>query len=183
MKKLFFLLLVVFSFLACEKTPDVVVGKGQLDPDAKIILHAPKVNPSAVSAPQFAIRKGYTGLQVVQEAVNIKWRCHWGDNRYYDDEKIIARTFGDYLKDFDKPALLMWGTDIISQEGKFYKDFIYGYSVVITDNQNDTIAFVPDSVINKARPLIEAAYNDSNYTEVYRIFNEAFTFYPYPEGE
>jgi hypothetical protein len=122
-------------------------------------------------------------LQVVQEAVNIKWRCHWFDNRYYDDEKTIARTFGDYLKDFNKPALLMWATDIIENDGSFQYDFIYGYNVVITDNHNDTIAFVPDSVINKARPLIEAAYNDSNYTEVYRLFNEAFTFYPYPEGE
>jgi hypothetical protein len=183
MKKLFFLLSIVFSFIACEKTPDVVISKGQLDPNAKIILHAPKVNPSAVSAPQFAIRKGYTGLQVVQEAVNIKFRTHWLGSNYHSAEILSARTFGDYLKDFDKPALLMWGTDIITQQGEFYKDFIYGYNVVITDNHNDTIAFVPDSMINNARPLIEAAYNDSNYTEVYRIFNEAFTFYPYPEGE
>jgi hypothetical protein len=180
MKKLFFFLSVVCLLFACERTPDVVIDKGQLDPNAKIVLHAPK---SAAPAQSRVIRQGYTGLQVVQEAVNIKWRCHWFDNRYYDTEKIVARTFGDYLKDYNKPALLMWGTDIIAQEGDFTKDFIYGYSVVITDVHNDTIAYVPDSIINNARPLVEEAYNDSNYTECYRIFNEAFTFYPYPEEQ
>lgn len=173
---------IVCVLFACEKTPDVVVSKGQLDPNAKIVLHAPKVNRSAVS-PQFVIRKGYTGLQVVQDASNILWRSHFFNNTYYEDEVIATRHFDDSMKDFDKPALLMWGTDIITQQGEFYKDFIYGYDVVIVINtdihHSDTIAFVPDSVINKARPLIEAAYNDSNYTEVYRLFNEAFTFYPY----
>ena len=53
--------------------------------------------------------------------------------------------------------------------------------MVITDNNNDTIAYVPNDVINTACPLIEAAYADENYTEVYRLFNEAFTFIPISE--
>lgn len=75
----------------------------------------------------------------------------------------------------------MWGTDIIDQEGKFHKTFIYGTDVYLTDNNNDTIGYVPQSVINNARTLIEAAYNDENYTEVYRLFDEAFTFLPISE--
>jgi hypothetical protein len=184
MKKIISLLFVFGLLLSCEPIPDVTIDKGQLDPNAKIVLRAPKnASDSSSSSQNRVIRQGYTGLQVVQEAVNIYWRTHWADNRYYDSEKIIARTFNDVLKDYDKPALLMWGTDIITQDGDFYKDFIYGYNVVITDINNDTIAFVPDSVINNARPLIEAAYNDSNYNECYRLFNEAFTFFPYPSEE
>ena len=72
----------------------------------------------------------------------------------------------------------MWGTDIISQQGEFYKDFIYGFSVYITDSHNDTIACVPNEVIDNARVLIEAAYYAEDYEEVYRLFNEAFTFLP-----
>ena len=49
---------------------------------------------------------------------------------------------------------------------------------MITDNNNDTIAYIPDAVINTARPLIESAFADENYNEVYRLFNEAFTFIP-----
>ena len=170
MKKLISLLFIFGLLLSCDPKPEI--DKGQLDPNAKIVLRPDK------SVRTRAIIGGYTGLQVVQEAVNIYWRSHWFDNRYYDDEKIIARTFIEELKDYNKPALLMWGTDIISQEGDFYKDFIYGYNVVITDNNNDTIAYIPDAVINTARPLIESAFADENYNEVYRLFNEAFTFIP-----
>ena len=172
MKKILFLLLAVALFVNCDPKPEVEIDKGQLDPNAKIVLRPDK------SVRTRAIIGGYTGLQVVQEAVNIYWRSHWFDNRYYDSEKIIARTFIETLKDYNKPALLMWGTDIITQEGDFYKDFIYGYNVVITDNNNDTIAYIPDAVINTARPLIESAFADENYNEVYRLFNEAFTFIP-----
>jgi hypothetical protein len=177
MKKLISLLFIFGMLLSCDPKPEVETGKGQLDPNAKIVLRPDK------SVQARSTIGGYTGLQVVQEAVNIYWRSHWFDNRYYDSEKIIARTFIETLKDYNKPALLMWGTDIISQEGDFTKDFIYGYDVVITDAHNDTIAFVPNSVINNARPLIEAAYNDENYTECYRLFNDAFTFFPYPAEE
>lgn len=177
MKKLIPIFLFIFGLLLSCDPNHTEIDKGQLDPNAKIVIRPDK------SVKTRAIISGYTGLQVVQEAVNIYWRSHWGDNRYYDDERIIARTFIDILKDYNKPALLMWGTDIITQEGEFIKDFIYGYSVVITDVHNDTIAFVPDSVINNARPLVEKAYNDGNYTECYRLFNEAFTFFAYPAEE
>lgn len=177
MKKIILLSFFFGLLLSCDPKPEVETGKGQLDPNAKIVLRPDK------SVQTRATIGGYTGLQVVQEAVNIYWRSHWFDNRYYDSEKIIARTFIETLKDYNKPALLMWGTDIISQEGDFTKDFIYGYDIVITDVHNDTIAFVPDSVINNARPLVEAAYNDQNYTECYRLFNEAFTFLPFPAEE
>ena len=118
---------------------------------------------------------------MVQQAINIKWESHWFNNVYTETPFEIARTFSLSDHDYETPALLMWGTDIITEDGDFYKDFIYGYNVYITGSHNDTIACVPDSVINKARPLIEAAYNDSNYTEVYRLFNEAFTFIPIAE--
>ena len=124
---------------------------------------------------------GLTGLEVVEQGINIRFRSHWGDTGdgsvYRDNEYIMARTFAEAQKDLSIPALKMYGTDIIAQQGHFVKDFIYGYDVYITGSNNDTIAYVPQSVINNARSLIEAAYNE-NYTEVYRLFNEAFTFLP-----
>ena len=155
-----------------EPTPD----KGKLDPNAKILLRGvtAKQNTNAQNAHIY----GLTPLEVVQKAINIKWTSSWFSNTYWETPMKIARTFSESDRDFETPALRMWGTDIIDQNGNFYKDFIYGYDVYTTGTNNDTIACVPDSVINKARPLIEAAYNDSNYTEVYRLFNEVFTFIP-----
>lgn len=171
MKKILFLL-VGLLLISCNPEDVPEVDKGKLDPNAMILIKPAKGVQlrSTVS--------GLTALEVVEQAVNIKWQSHYFSNVYYDDIKDIARTFIEEHKDYDKPALLMWGTDIITQEGEYYRDMTYAFNVVITDNHNDTIAYIPDAIINAARPLIEAAYADQNYTEVYRLFNEAFTFIP-----
>jgi hypothetical protein len=171
MKKILFLLLAVALFVNCDPK-DVPEPKGKLDPNAMITIRPAK------GVKLRSTITGLTALEVVEQAVNIKWQSNWFGNRYWEDAKDISRTFIEEHKDYEKPALLMWGTDIITQEGDFYKDFIYGYNVVITDNNNDTIAYIPDAVINTARPLIESAFADENYNEVYRLFNEAFTFIP-----
>ncbi|GAB1414637.1 hypothetical protein MASR2M117_00430 [Paludibacter sp.] len=119
-----------------------------------------------------------TAMQIVENARNIKWACNWFDNGYNEDVQHVARTFGDHMRDFETPALLMFGTDIITQMGEFYKDLIYGFDMYFTTTGGDSIAYIPDSVLYNARIHIEAAFNDSNYTEVYRLFNEAFTFLP-----
>lgn len=172
MKKILFLLAISLMFLGCDPKDIPEVDKGQLNPNAMIVLRPGK------GVQLRSIVPNLTALQIVENAINIKWQSHWFGNTYWDDTKDIARTFIEEHKDYEHQLLKMWGTDVISQEGEYYKDFTYGFNVVITDNKNDTIAYVPDSVINAARPLIEAAYNDSNYTEVYRLFNEAFTFQP-----
>lgn len=181
MKHLFYILLAALMLVSCEKEP-VTVTKGKLDPNAMITLRYAKGDKQAVSSMQKAFVYDQTALEIVENAVNIKWTSHWFDNRNYEDEpQTISRGFLEEHKDYETPALLMWGTDIITQWGEFYKDFIYGFDVYITTYGGDSIAYVPDSVINNARVHIEAAFNDSNYIEVYRLFNEAFTFLPLVE--
>jgi hypothetical protein len=171
MKKILFLLLAVALFVNCDPK-DLPEPKGQLDPNAMITIRPAK------GVQLRSTVTGLTALEVVEQAVNIKWQSHYLDNTYYDDVKDIARTFIEEHKDYEKPALLMWGTDIITQEGEYLKMFTNSFNVVITDVNNDTIAYIPDEVINTARPLIESAYENEDYDEVYRLFNEAFTFLP-----
>ena len=168
------LLLLFILLIGCDPKQDEIIEtpKGEFNPEAMITIRPAKGVALRSDIPNL------TALQIVEQALNIKWQSRWFGNIYWDDVKQIGRSFPDQYKDFNIPALKMLGMDIIDDDGKFYRDFIYGYNVVITDNNNDTIAFVPDSVINKARPLIEAAFADSNYVEVYRLFNEAFTFQP-----
>lgn len=171
MKRILFLLSVLFiAFASCEKDP--VVDKGKLDPNAMILIKPAKGVQLKATVP------GLTALEIVEQAVNIKWQSHYSSNVYYDDAKSVARTFMESQKDYDAPALKMLGIDVIAQSGEYYRDLTYAFNVVITDVNNDTIAHVPDAVINAARTQIEAAYNDENYTEVYRLFDEAFTFLP-----
>ena len=171
MKKILFLLVsLVILFYGCDPKDDIV-DKGRLDPNAMITLRPAK------GVKTRATISGLTAIEVVENAVNIKWQSHWSNNASSESTKDIARTFMESQKDYQIPALKMLGIDVITSEGEYYKDLTYAFNVVITDINNDTIAYVPDDVINTARPLIEAAYNDENYTEVYRLFDEAFVFY------
>ena len=176
MKKILFLLFAVALFVNCDPK-DLPEPKGAFNPQAVITIRA------ANGVKTRSTVSGLTALEVVQNAVNIKWQSHYFGDAYSESTKDIARTFIEAHRDLQTPALKMWGTDILYKEQEdsqiaIYKDFIHGFNVVITDNQNDTIAYIPDEVINNARPLIEAAFADKNYTEVYRIFDEAFTFLP-----
>jgi hypothetical protein len=176
MKKIILFLFVIgFSLVGCKDKNQDIIDKGQLDPNAMIILRPAKGVQlrSTVS--------GLTALDVVQQAVNIKWQTHYSGNLYYDDIQTIARSFIESQKDYEIPALKMLSVDVITQEGEYYRDLTYAFNVVITDNNNDTIAYVPDAIINAVRSQIEVAFNDENYTEVYRLFDEAITFLPISE--
>ena len=172
MKKILLFMSMALLMIACDKKePDL--SKGKLDPNAMITIKAGAVTKSGIN--------GWgdgNALDVVKQALNIKWNTHYGDNVYSEEVRTIGRSFAEAQRDLDTPALKMWGTDIINQDGEYVKDFTHAFNVVFTDNNNDTIAYVPDEVINEARPLIEKAYNEKDYTEVYRLFDEAFMFIP-----
>lgn len=169
-----FLSVILIAFVSCEKD-DPVIDKGQLDPNAMITIRP--------GAGVRATVEGLTALEVVEQALAIKWQTHYSNNQYEDEAIDNARSFRESDKDYNTPALLMPSFDVITVEGDYYRSFTYAFNVFITDNQGDTIAYVPDAVINAARPLIETAYENEDYTEVYRLFDEAFTFLPIPISE
>lgn len=175
MKKIIlFLCMILLVLASCDKKE--IPDKGKLNPDAMILIKpAPGVR-STVS--------GLTALEIVKQGDQIKYQSRYFDNRYNEEEIYTPRRmFSDAQRDLTIPALKMFGIDVINQRGEYIRDFTYATDVVITNSDNDTIAYVPDKVINEARLKIEAAYKDENYTEVYRIFNEAFTFLPFPTKE
>lgn len=171
MKKIVLLLTVMIAMVACEDKVKEI-DKGKLDPDATILIRPGK------GVKTRALVSDLTAQQVVENTINIKFTSHYFSNKYEETALQMGRGFADAQRDLSIPALKMWGTDIIAQDGSYYRDFIYGTEVYLTDNNNDTIAYIPQSVIDNARTLIEAAYQEQNYTEVYRVFDKAFTFLP-----
>lgn len=170
MKTFIFSLMLLLVFSGCEdKVKDV--EKGKIDPMATI-----KIRP-ANGVKVRSTNKGMTALQVVEEAHTIQFRSNYFDNKYYEEAKELSRGFNDQQKDFEIPALLMLAIDVISAEGIYYRDLTHAFSFCIANEANDTIAYVPDEVINTARPLIEAAFKEGDFNEVYRLFDEAFVFY------
>ena len=176
MKKILFLLVVILSILSCSRDVDIIneidtPDKGRFDPNALIVLNYDGGETRSMI-------HDMTALEIVKNAANMKFQSHYSNNEYRDVVYFQAGGFPESHRDTVNQVLKMWGTFIISDDGEYYRDFTYSHDFYITDPNNDTIAVVPDSVINKARVLIEAAYVDSNYVEVYRLFNEAFTFRP-----
>lgn len=181
MKKFIYLFVLSALLMACKgNEPQSKI----FDPNAMVTIRGVNTPAQATDGVLMASVSGLTDIQIVRNAVNIKWTSRWVGNFYHDEPTTIARTFLDTHKDFNKPALLMWGTDIIAYDGEknyFLKDFIYGYDVYITDYNNDSIAYVPNEVLENARQPVEDAWNRGDYEEVYRMFNEAFTFLPIKE--
>lgn len=176
MKKILFLLLSVALFVNCDPN-DTPKPKGKFDPMATITIRPAK------GVKLRSTVTGLTALEIVQQATSIHLQTQYLDDIRQAEFVSGARGFNEEtMKDFDIPALKMLGIDVINAQGQYIRDFTTAKSVFIVkvDNTNrvDTLAYIPDEVINTARPLIEAAYADENYTEVYRLFNEAFTFLP-----
>lgn len=165
MKNFFFLLVVLF-LASCEKEP---TSKGKLDPNALISIRPAANVKSYLSA---------------KEIVKKTW-----DMSFYNTNMAtlpLARGFSPNQRDTVNVRLLMWGTDIIDQFGKYTGEFIEGKDFVLRVDVNltarppvyDTIAYIPNSVITEARTNIQTAFADSNFVEVYRLFDVAFTFTP-----
>src|SRR5690554_618839 len=120
MKKLLFLLMGL-AFLGCEKKEEPF----KIDPDAMVLLRGDESTGKGFV-------NGLTPLEVVENGVNIKIQSHYFGNIYHEDIMQITYTFAEIQKDFSIPALKMWGTSIISNEGEYYKDFTHGFNVYIT---------------------------------------------------
>lgn len=190
MRKIFFFLTALLLFSSCEKD-----NTGKLDPNAMILIR-----PAA--GVKLRSSEHLTALEIVQQTYNMEW---WNESLNADDP--ITRGFAEVQRDYETPLLKMWGTDIVSQNGTLYPDFIEGHDVVllreilIRDGEileivnpftlifnekvrgddivkDDTIAYIPNRVISSARASIRAAYESEDYAECYRLFNEAFTFIP-----
>lgn len=175
MKNVFIAMLTVvaMAFTSCGGNEDTPTNKtkGKLDPDAVILIK-----------PADGVRSGnsefLSAKEIVKQGVAMGFYSIYFDGKLQSKALKIGRGFAEAQRDTTVPALKMWATDIIAQNGEFMRDFLYATDVVIWNDNHDTIAYIPNAVLMKARVDIEKAWNDSNFVEVYRLFDEAYTFKP-----
>lgn len=172
MKKIISLLFIFGMLLSCG--PKEETDSFRPNPDARILLR-----PASGVQLRSVDTIHYTALEIVEKTMNLLFKTHYFDNKYSIEEVPAGRGFSDMQRDFTIPALKMFATDIITMDGIYQREFIYGYDFILTTHDNvDTVAYIPNSVITEARNNIETALQIENYDEVYRLFNEAFTFIP-----
>ena len=180
---------VAVGFASCDSKEDVVEKKE--DPKGKILPDQLVRIEAADGVKLRSTEAQYTeDGELLPTALEVAKNGHILAGTYFiqPDTSLIwqpayfahaERGFGDNMRDTisDDPALLMFSEDILNERG-LDNFFLKGYDVLVLDRQLDTIAYIPNRVLRDAEEKIVKAYSDSNYTEVYKLFNEAYKFVP-----
>lgn len=172
-----FALVATCVFVACEgeDTP-INKTKGKLDPLATILLRPADGVRSTDSDTLLSAK------EIVKQTQGLYGKFVYASNHKVD-EYVSGSGFAPNQRDTVNLALMMYGSDIIHPHtGEILKDFLFGRDLVFCSTEGgyikDTLAYIPNATLAQARESITKAYNDSNYTEVYRLFHEAFRFVP-----
>jgi len=173
MKRLLLLIIIPLLF-SCSKDDE----GSRLDPNAMI-----SIRPA--QGVQLRSAEHLTALEIVEQTNNLI-----GWNYDVNETQPVSRGFSEAQRDTDTPRLLMWGTDIISQKGELIYDFLGCVDLVLDRahidmskpygerDLSDTIGYLPNSALIKAREIIIPAFERGDYEAVYKAFDEAFVFYP-----
>lgn len=191
MKKILVLLTMSMAlFSACNSDDEATKpqSKGQLDPNALVTISPAKgVKVRAIGDADSDT--AFSALEVMLRAHSAHYYTQYSGHRLLEREVYTGVGFAPEQKDTANAKLRFWGTQIISDNGMLLKGTLYARDIVIVGgdpslgeprygNSTDTLAYIPNAVIREARAKIEQAYRDSNFTEVYRLFDEALTYIP-----
>lgn len=174
MKRIFVLCGMVALLAACNKEDN----NGKLDPNAMIAL-----NPAPGVKADDPVH--LTAREIVEQTAYLS-----AEDR--DGQPDCRRGFADHQRDLVNNRLLMYGTDIIDQNGEYVPGFIESKDAILirhlpspdpNEKVRDTIAYIPNSVLREAEMKIKAAYDQGDYATCYSLFDKAFTFMPITGAE
>ena len=205
MKKLLYLLVAAVAFTACSSDEPAPINKGRLDPNAFVRIEAQKGvksrskestdDYSALDIARFGMameyRSEWSGLEKVKEYQSQKTFLNQRDT--ISDNPALLMFGTDIINSsgrFNKSFLFARDVVIfgLRYQGKLTT---YGDRQAEDDDPEkdlgmligkygvkDTIAYIPNAVMREAQGKVEKAFNDGNYTEVYKLFHETFRFRP-----
>lgn len=172
MRNLLYLLLFALLFTGCDKDEtkepkDTWNSFVSIKPDASFQLKS--------------TLPGLTPEEIVRDAYGMDLKSQWGTNEYRESPYSGNRGIPEFMKDYDNNIIKMWSSDIIGGEGgvlegELVNDFLKAFDVFIVNENHDTIAYIPNETLRVAESLIEAAFAVEDYDEVYRLFDEAYTY-------
>lgn len=205
MKNLIYFLFAIVAFTACSSDEPAPVNKGRLDPNAFVRIEGAQGvksrakesidDYSALDIARFGMAMEFYsewhGTERVKEFQAQKTFLNQRDTVGESPALLmfgtdIINSEGRFSKDF------LFARDVVifglRYQGKLTT---YGDRQAEDDDPEkdlgmligkygvkDTIAYIPNAVMREAQGRIEKAYNEGNYTEVYKLFNETFRFRP-----
>ena len=204
MKKFIFFF-AALALAACSSDEPAPINKGKLDPNAFVRIEAQKGvksrskestdDYSALDIARFGMAmEFYTEWKGLEKIKELQLQKTFLDQRDTISDNPALLMFGtDIINSegrFSKSFLFARDVVIfgLRYQGKLTT---YGDRQAEDDDPEkdlgmligkygvkDTIAYIPNAVMREAQGRIEKAYNEGNYTEVYKLFHETFRFRP-----
>ena len=172
--------LTVLALTACNGDKP---KKGLLKQGAMVYINVKQDGLKAMEGTTSTDEKLYTPEEIVKEAMNF---C------LDDPDGVINGLNGisEKMKDYENNRIKMWGEQIISEDGELVEYFMKCKNVRICngkypdkDNHRNIIAYIPNKVMQEGWVKIKKAYDEGNYEEVYRLFQEVYTAIPITPSE
>ncbi len=119
-----------------------------------------------------------TPREVVEQAINFLF------TNPLTGKPNSALGIGPEQKDFENNRIKMWGEMIIEPDGTLsdyflkVRDFRILARLQGDEKEQRIIAYIPNKRMEEAEVAITKAYNEGNYDEVYRLFQELYTAVP-----
>ena len=119
-----------------------------------------------------------TPREVVEQAITFMYKD------YETGKPNMPLAVGPEQKDFENNRIKMWGEMIIEPDGTLSNYFlkVRDFRILARLQGNETkqriIAYIPNKRMEEAEVAITKAYNEGNYDEVYRLFQELYTAIP-----
>lgn len=102
-----------------------------------------------------------------------------------EDKTYGTRGFSEAQRDRVNNRLKMWASDVLlERDGTVQLETVFLTARDVTlmqginDHRTDTIAYIPNAVIEKAYKEIKEAFDRKDYKRIYELFETAYTAIP-----
>lgn len=179
MKKILFITVLAAIFAACESNEP----KAFSIKDTDMISIRPAASAASAQMKVKADDAHLSALEIVKQAHHF---------RYIHNDIVWEAGFSAKDTISESPKLMFWAQYVISVDGtaSLQEDMIAGTDLVLIKQSgsypnyiNDTIAYIPNSVLRAAETAIRKAYADKDIDECFRLFDSAYTFTPITGAE
>lgn len=179
------LLLGAIMLAACNPKEEPAQQKG-LDPSARLYINVRNNEMKVTNATDTTTTED--PIPTPREVVERAGCFLFTDPRTGKTDMPLA--IGDEQKDLENERIMMWGGMIMNsfnnKEGRlelddyFFKvrDLRILAPIPEGETEEPIIAYIPNKRMEEAEAAITKAYNEGNYDEVYRLFQELYTAIP-----
>lgn len=192
MRKIMILLVMLGAFTACNTKTDREKEKVKLDPDSKVYIscQTTKADENGLETAEYIVRNcAYMRVKpAIEGAVG---RMDFGsyEDDYESHRDLANNRFilygSDAVTEDGQPGIFFQFEDVTFTVAKFEGKRVHPFEtplIPIKQIEEDTVAYIPNSIIKKAQEDILQAIAEGDSEKAYQIMMDGFKFIPIKDG-